>query len=62
MAARRQFNRLDILPAFRQIFPGASLAKATVSSRISHLVSHFRDVFARARFGSAIAPWKIGQR
>jgi hypothetical protein len=60
MATRVQFNRLDILPAFRQIFPGGSIAKTPVTLRIPYSVSHFGDVLARIGFGSAIAPWLIG--
>jgi hypothetical protein len=59
MAARMQFNRLDILAAFRQIFPGAAIAKTPVTLRIPHSVSHFGDAFARIGFGSAIAAWMI---
>jgi hypothetical protein len=60
MAALVQFNRLDVVPTFRQIFSGAPIAKRPAALRISHSFSHFRVAFVRTGFGPAIAPWVIG--
>src|SRR6202034_4554917 len=65
MAALVQFNRLDILPAFRQIFPGAPITKTWPPLCISHSVSHFGAVFAGHRIWlgyCSLADWPLLKR
>jgi len=44
MAALAQYNRLDIMPAYRQGFAGPAIANTPVTYRIPHPASHFRVV------------------
>jgi len=55
MASLGQFNRLDNVPAFGQIYTGIPIAITPVALRILHPVSHFRAVLVSARFGSVVA-------
>jgi RNA polymerase sigma-70 factor, ECF subfamily len=50
VAALVEFNRLDIVPAFRQIFPGTPIAKMPVTLRIPYSASHFRVVLVMCWF------------
>jgi hypothetical protein len=45
MTAIVQFNSLDSVPSFRQIFAGTPVAKVPVTLGIPHPVSHFPAVF-----------------
>ena len=56
LASLGQFNRLDSVPAFGQIYTGVLIAITPVILSILHPVSHFREVLVSARFGSAVAP------
>jgi hypothetical protein len=62
LAARARFNRLDIVPAFGQIYTWTPAARTLVALRILHPFSHFRAAVARIGFGFAIAHQTIGQR
>jgi RNA polymerase sigma-70 factor (ECF subfamily) len=65
MAAPVQFNRLDNLPAFRQIFPEVPIAAAPATLRIPHSFSHFGTVFARYGIWlrvCSLADWQLLER